>query len=458
MPRDELQRLVDELAEDLGRSVVVDDPGIRLICASRHYGDEDPQRVRAVLQREVGSEVVRHILDQGVATWRGPGIVPARDDVGMVRRVVLPLRWQGFLLGVVIVIDARGTMTDADLDRLGRAGGALAACLYRDRVAGDEERAARESSVGDLLGADPSRRRAGADFFRTHAWLHDARPLTVTVFEVSAGTTDPVHIEAALRDALEGVVRRRPVRTAYAVAGDRATLLESWDRVPAASAVRARAAALAGPLCDLFVPRAAVTTGVGEVSSAPDHAWRAYGHACQTIDVLRRLGRNGEVALWEELGVYGLLIQLSEPALDASAVPAPIRRLIAEDRVLLDTLSCFLDAAGSSTRAAQALSVHRTTLYYRLDRIRELTGVDLDDGAERLRLHLGLSLARLVGLVAGTPDSPPASGYAATGTPRGFDKGRTTRGDVSARRGSDLGHGSADSKHRRASRRAARIV
>ncbi len=33
--------------------------------------------------------------------------------------------------------------------------------------------------------------------------------------------------------------------------------------------------------------------------------------------------------------------------------------------------------------------MHRTTLHYRLDRVRELTGADLDDGATRLRLHLG---------------------------------------------------------------------
>ncbi len=49
----DLQELVDALAERLKRSVAVDDRAIRLLVASRHFGDEDPVRVQSVLGREV---------------------------------------------------------------------------------------------------------------------------------------------------------------------------------------------------------------------------------------------------------------------------------------------------------------------------------------------------------------------------------------------------------------------
>ena len=55
----------------------------------------------------------------------------------------------------------------------------------------------------------------------------------------------------------------------------------------------------------------------------------------------------------------------------------------------------WLDRAGSPQRAAAALCIHRQTLYYRLGRIAELTGLDLADGADRLLLHLGVRAARL---------------------------------------------------------------
>ena len=40
----------------------------------------------------------------------------------------------------------------------------------------------------------------------------------------------------------------------------------------------------------------------------------------------------------------------------------------------------FLDCAGQASRTAQALGIHRQTLYYRLSRVEKLTGLDLDDG------------------------------------------------------------------------------
>jgi DNA-binding PucR family transcriptional regulator len=64
------------------------------------------------------------------------------------------------------------------------------------------------------------------------------------------------------------------------------------------------------------------------------------------------------------------------------------------------TLEVFLDLAGNVKATADALNVHRATLYYRLDRIEQVTGADLDRGEDRLTLHLGIKMARVAGLLA----------------------------------------------------------
>jgi DNA-binding PucR family transcriptional regulator len=56
----------------------------------------------------------------------------------------------------------------------------------------------------------------------------------------------------------------------------------------------------------------------------------------------------------------------------------------------------YLDHAGNAARTAAALSVHHQTLYYRLEKVEQFCGVDLDDGEARLQLHLGLVLAEVV--------------------------------------------------------------
>ena len=60
------------------------------------------------------------------------------------------------------------------------------------------------------------------------------------------------------------------------------------------------------------------------------------------------------------------------------------------DASLLLTLQVFLRENCSHTAAARELFIHRSTLLYRLERIGELTGIDMTDPAERFRLQLSL--------------------------------------------------------------------
>ncbi|MYZ11603.1 PucR family transcriptional regulator, partial [Streptomyces sp. SID2999] len=62
---------------------------------------------------------------------------------------------------------------------------------------------------------------------------------------------------------------------------------------------------------------------------------------------------------------------------------------------LARTAEVYLDCAGQAGRAAAELGIHRQTLYYRLGRVERLTGLDLDDGEDRLLLHMALKRARL---------------------------------------------------------------
>ena len=82
--------------------------------------------------------------------------------------------------------------------------------------------------------------------------------------------------------------------------------------------------------------------------------------------------------------------------------PAPPARKGAR---LVETLRTYLDAGGSVPRTAETLHLHRTSLYYRLEQIREITGLDIDDGRNRLLLHLSLLLADLSPPTAPSPEA-----------------------------------------------------
>lgn len=84
------------------------------------------------------------------------------------------------------------------------------------------------------------------------------------------------------------------------------------------------------------------------------------------------------------------------------------------------TLSCYLDNESSATATALRLGVHRNTVLQRLDRIRALLDVELNEPDERLALHLATRLVR-GGPAGGVWQDVLASGHgvsSAADTPR----------------------------------------
>jgi DNA-binding PucR family transcriptional regulator len=65
------------------------------------------------------------------------------------------------------------------------------------------------------------------------------------------------------------------------------------------------------------------------------------------------------------------------------------------DGELVRTLEVYLDHQSSSTQAAADLRVHRNTVLNRVERIRSLLTVDLDDPDERLAVQLACRVVRL---------------------------------------------------------------
>ncbi len=96
------------------------------------------------------------------------------------------------------------------------------------------------------------------------------------------------------------------------------------------------------------------------------------------------------MAQWSAIGPYRLLTRLPAGAAEDTA----LRELLAHPE-LARTVEVYLDHAGQAGRTAAALGIHRQTLYYRLSRVEQLTGLDLDDGEHRLLLHMGVKAARL---------------------------------------------------------------
>lgn len=107
---------------------------------------------------------------------------------------------------------------------------------------------------------------------------------------------------------------------------------------------------------------------------------------------------------FEETGSYRLLL----PAMTTDVgelerfYEETVAPLMAYDRQyeteLVRTVEAFLENDGNVAGTAQALFTHRHTVRYRLERVRELAGLDVGSSDGRERLSLGLKAMRVLGI------------------------------------------------------------
>ncbi|MBX9392916.1 helix-turn-helix domain-containing protein [Streptomyces sp. TRM72054] len=393
-----LQCLVDELAEELGRSVAIDDPLVRMICTSRHFGDEDPVRVRTLLQGRADREAIRYVLAQGVAQWSKPGFVDGRDDIGLLPRYVVPLRERGHLLGLMMIVAPQQVLTEQETKAVARAARAMTAQMYAEHLAADTEESDARDLLLELLGSSSAARDAARQRALDRGLLRDTPYTVVSVIQVSRSQEPPGQIEVALRGAVEGFLQTRSVHGIMAIEQDRAILLQVRDRPPGPDELGEQSRRVIDALGTFLDASAAPVVGIGGCQAGLADAWTSYEQALVAVRAARRLPALKGVGDWEELGEFAVLLQLPEHALNESLIPKPLRTLTEANGGprLRDTLRCFLENAGSIPKTADALQLHRTSLYYRLRQIQEITGLDLDNGADRLVLHMGLRIEELL--------------------------------------------------------------
>lgn len=382
--RGDYQPLVDEISAALGAPATLEDRSFGLIAFGAHEGDDDslmdPVRTRSILQRRSTAAVREWFEAYGIARATRPVRIAPDPAAGVLRgRICLPVRHAGVVHGYVWLLDdghlaglalgGDGEVLDprlaAAMETAGRIGALLAAEGRANARAGE--------LLSALLAGPAGGREAAAADLREALGASADGPLAVLAIapwgseDAAPGGAPAVAVTCALRApqgglALAAVVRLRGMASLEPARTAAERLLRGGGSVAGISAAR---------------------SGLVELPAA----WREALAAARAAPADARFGA---VAEWDGLGAYRLLSMLSGPT-DPVALPL----LEPAQRELARTAEVFLDCAGQAGRAAQVLGIHRQTLYYRLGRVEALTGADLDDGEDRLLLHMALKAARL---------------------------------------------------------------
>lgn len=135
----------------------------------------------------------------------------------------------------------------------------------------------------------------------------------------------------------------------------------------------------------------------GPASALPE--WPAvHQEAVRAMQLGYRLHLNHLVE-FNSLGIYQLLSQIEHVGTVQQFAQEIIGPLAEYDRrhrgSLVETIDAYFNHHANVSQTAESLFIHRNTLLYRLERIQELTGQDINQADMRLALQLALKLWQL---------------------------------------------------------------
>ncbi|MFF2999542.1 PucR family transcriptional regulator [Streptomyces sp. NPDC057950] len=406
----ELQRLRDERTALQGQLIgAVAELGyqraVHALMADVAASSCSEEAITRALHRLTGLPALVEDRFGRLRSWTGPSRPdpypepdPVRHDemlhavacqAGPVRikdRLITLIRPRGEILGVLALVDVQGEADEHTLLALEHAAASLAPELTHLRDLAEVELRLHRELVDDLL--------AGTDeasaYARSEAVGHDLhRSHYIVVVQWPNRTAD---------DSFAQTVGR-----AAAAVGMRSLLTRRSDHVVLVADDRPHAHALYEALARKTGTRSG-TIGVSapcdSLTDIPHH----YQEAQRALEVRRHSRERYGTTFFDELGLYRILGPGNDYRELETYVHECLGQLIDYDSrhhtAMVETLSRYFDCGGNYDETAESLAIHRSTLRYRLQRIRDISGNDLANVEDRLNLQVA---TRVWEIVLGSP-------------------------------------------------------
>lgn len=404
------------LADLLGSAVSVEDASFHLLAHAGGGSGLDAHRRETIARHGTPPRVlydpqIQRMLRE-VTESRHPMKVPAFPHLGMHReRIIAPIVAANQLLGVISILDHPPHNEELAFMAVEQAAIVMAFALTKEREVAEVEARLKGEFLDELIHGsyrdEEAAQRRARHLGYPLAGSHVVMVVDIDDFRgfLRARQLSEEAVQALKQDffrRVSGVVRASHPKALLQARSDSVVALlplgaEGRDQLGRLQAMGRR---VLQAVAEDWGPGFTVSVGYSAPVEAPGGVATAHREVQAVMGTLARFRRWGQVVAVPELGLTGLLAGVSDDRLVEFA-SRHLGALIEHDRArngaLLETLKAYLEE-GEQQRAARRLSVHPNTLRYRLDRIQEVTGAELDDPETRLNLAVALRVQSLLGL------------------------------------------------------------
>lgn len=288
----------------------------------------------------------------------------------------------------------------------------IALDLMRERAAAEAERRLRTDLLDELLAA-----RAGTTDASRLARKAARLGLRIRgrVWTVVIAPDDPEGARAVAMDPLAQRVSRTLADAIDLPGGQVVARGTTFVLLVPGEADLARVELIARAAADAAQARTGgygFSAGIGSGPGGPGELRRLVSEAEKALALAQRGSGRREVLAYTRLGVDRLLLEIADHKCLGAYVDEWLGDLVSHDErgpaaaPLIETLEAVVAEGWNLRAAARRLHLHMNTLHYRLGRVQDVSGRDLDDPTTRLALAVALRAYLLLGALRGASGRP----------------------------------------------------
>lgn len=401
LPSGDLFALANAIAALIDAPITIEDPAFNVLAFSGRQEESDPSRIEAVLGRKVPRRYIDLYEREGVLSelYRSAGPIyidpdAIGDDPGTMPRVALAVRAGEDLLGSIWA--SVPERMDAERNRsLVESAHLVALHLLRARAGVDVERRLRADLMSSALEGG-----AGATDAVSRLGLL-GEPLVVAALRLLDQECEEPMLPADRVAAGERVGEAFAVhlnavltRSVVVTIGD-----TTYGLIPSSRGSDEWIGSLLADFLNRVAYRHPAVIGVGPRVCDSAEVVRSRAGAERALRVLVGRGKPSEVATCDQVLVDSLVLDLSDlMSARGDQQDGYIAQLASYDAEhgtqMAETLTHWLEAFGDIPKAAKAAYTPTNTFRYRLRRVSEICGIDLEDADDQFAAMLELRLRR----------------------------------------------------------------
>ncbi len=398
-----LNSIAKSLASLLNCTVFIINESFNLLAYFTNSGPFD-ELINEVLDKKIiPLKVIKELRDKKILdelkTYKKPCIVHIKSIPNSFPRVMVPIVMDDEIYGYICLVENNKKITEHDVIATEQASTIAALELFKQQAIKEAKGKSKKEFLDNLITGHVD----NINLIRNQLKLHGIYlKEKIVVMVISMKYEDAVEIECNNFKKIEQVIGSENTNYVIFRRGGNVIIIYSMsshlDLHKRHEKVSALTKAILNQLKDCETAKIGISDLIHTISDIP----KGYYQAKRALAIDETLkNKFDNVFFYKDVWIYDLLTNKNSKADLIKYCDENIFKLMEwdsknNDENLLTTLAVYLENMGKCNITSNKLYIHRNTLNYRLNKIKEILDCDIDDPSTRLRLEISLKIADVI--------------------------------------------------------------